>query len=81
MEYVTSRKFVLVRLGKSWKPEILHEHALLVNTYICILGFQNFQNSPKSFPEKFHCYLPHMEYEGSIGLVMRFEFLGLFMNK
>jgi hypothetical protein len=38
---------------------------------------------------KLHFYLPHMEYEGSIGLVSRkmkkkfadFHFLGLFMNK
>jgi hypothetical protein len=49
--------------------------------------FSDFQKVPNS---SIHFYLPHMEYEGSIGLVMRkmkkqffadFHFLGAIMNK
>jgi hypothetical protein len=49
------------RLSRSWRPEILHEQALLVQTLNCILRFGIFRNSLENFLIFFEIFLKNVK--------------------
>jgi hypothetical protein len=64
-------------LGSSWRTEIWHEHALLVQTQNCILIFGIFRNSLKNFLIFFEIFLKKCQKFSyvSVGKSLRNEIL------